>query len=132
MAKDNLEVDSDVGAADAPWQSWDDVFNALRKRDGDNMPPWEQLLATPQPEDWGPWRQPTFRGDAIIGMHVNNVFTVHESDAGGGVTHLTVFANSRERPARPTWWEIQRIKNELAGAEKTAVEVYPPEDEVVD
>lgn len=33
---------------------------------------------------------------------------------------------------RPSWWEMQRIKDELAGKGCTAVEVYPPADEVVD
>lgn len=33
---------------------------------------------------------------------------------------------------RPTWWEMQRIKCDLSGKQSTAVEVYPPSDQVVD
>jgi hypothetical protein len=33
---------------------------------------------------------------------------------------------------RPTFHEMQRIKDDLAGAEATAVEVYPPRSELVD
>ncbi len=33
---------------------------------------------------------------------------------------------------RPSWWDVQRIKNEIVGEDATAVEVYPPQSEVVD
>lgn len=45
------------------------------------------------------------------------------------VIHLAVSSLSG---IRPTWHEMQRIKNDLVGAKLTAVEVYPPQDEVVD
>ncbi len=59
----------------------------------------------------------------------NEVFAVLERDAGDGVTHLAVASLSG---VRPRWWEMQRIKNELSGPERTAVEVYPPQSEAVD
>ena len=59
----------------------------------------------------------------------NAVFSVLVRDLPDGVMHLAVSSLSG---TRPTWHEMQRIKNELAGPEKTAVEVYPPADEVVD
>ena len=31
-----------------------------------------------------------------------------------------------------SWRELQDIKNEIAGRDRTAIEVYPPEDEVTD
>lgn len=43
--------------------------------------------------------------------------------------HYGISSLSQERP---TWWEAQRIKDELAGKDRTAVEVYPPRDEIVD
>ena len=43
--------------------------------------------------------------------------------------HLAVSSLSGQRP---TWPEMQRIKDELAGPEATAIEVYPPRDQVVD
>jgi hypothetical protein len=87
--------------------------------------------------DWGPWQTLTFPPGTIgqgwshdiTTAHKNRVFSVLRRDAGGGVTHLAVSSLSQERP---TWWEMQRIKNELAGHEATAVEVYPPAAEVVD
>lgn len=65
----------------------------------------------------------------IMVAYRNDVFSVLVRDAGYGVTHYAVGSLSG---IRPSWWEMQRIKNELAGNAATAVEVYPPQDEVVD
>ena len=46
-----------------------------------------------------------------------------------GARHLAISSLSG---IRPTWPEAQRMKNELAGDDATAVEVYPPQGEVVD
>lgn len=46
-----------------------------------------------------------------------------------GATHLAVTCLSGERPS---WREMQRIKNDLAGSDRQAVEIYPPEDQIVD
>lgn len=86
---------------------------------------------------WGSWETIRFppgtvgHGWAaeITIAHKNRVFSVLERDAGNGVTHFAVTSLSL---VRPTWWEMQRIKDELAGAERTAVEVYPPRAEIVD
>jgi len=59
----------------------------------------------------------------------NAVFSVLVRNLPSGVIHMAVSSLSGKRP---TWHEMQRIKNELAGPERTAVEVYPPADEVVD
>lgn len=87
--------------------------------------------------EWGEWETLTFPAGTvgkgwsydITIAHKNHVFSVLRRDAGGGVTHLAISSLSGERP---TWWEMQRIKNELAGPDATAVEVYPPAAEVVD
>lgn len=86
---------------------------------------------------WGPWEKIEFpRGTVGSGWsarftacHRNRVFAVLEGAAEGGVIHLGVSSLSNERPS---WWEMQRIKDELAGEEMTAVEVYPPHTEIVD
>lgn len=87
---------------------------------------------------WGEWEKLTFpAGSAACGGWAgeittafrNRVFSVLVRDVGFGVTHYAVSPLSEERP---TWWEMQRIKNDLAGSEATAVEVYPPASEVVD
>jgi hypothetical protein len=87
--------------------------------------------------NWGPWDTITFPPGTvgngwtrdITTAHKNRVFSVLRRDAVGGVTHFAVASLSGERP---TWHEMQRIKNELAGHESTAVEVYPPSDQVID
>lgn len=87
--------------------------------------------------DWGPWEHidlPHGTGSRGWGgdcrkAHRCAVFCVLERFHISGVVHLAVSSLSGERP---TWWEMQRIKNELAGEAATAVEVYPPSDRVVD
>jgi len=64
----------------------------------------------------------------VTRAHRNKVFSVLERKVDG-VTHLAVSSLSE---IRPTWHEMQRIKDDLAGKEATAVEVYPPHDEIVD
>lgn len=59
----------------------------------------------------------------------NKVFSVLDRMDFSGARHLAVASLSG---IRPTWREMQRIKDELAGEEATAVEVYPPRAEVVD
>ncbi len=65
----------------------------------------------------------------IRGAYRNAVFSVLEREDSAGVVHAAVTSFSG---IRPTWYEMQRIKNELFGAESTAVEIYPPAADVVD
>lgn len=86
---------------------------------------------------WTPWETITFpRGSVGDGWaadfttaHKNNVFAVLDRTLPNGIRHLAISSLSGERP---TWPEAQRIKDELAGEDATAVEVYPPRAEVVD
>jgi hypothetical protein len=87
---------------------------------------------------WGAWQTLTFPPDSfgagswtsqITTAHRNAVFCVLDRTAEAGVRHLAV---SSLTGTRPTWPEMQRIKNELAGEAATAIEVYPPADQVVD
>lgn len=59
------------------------------------------------------------------------VKTILEPDLGeaSGI-HLSIRHN--ERKAVRDWRHFQRIKNELAGAEREAVEIFPPESQLVD
>ncbi len=85
--------------------------------------------------DWGEWRrlenihrfQPGWLGD-VDHVRKNRVFSVLIRDVGSAI-HLAISSLSGERPS---WREMQRIKDELAGPDTTAVEVYPPRDEIVD
>ena len=92
--------------------------------------------------DWGPWEKLDLPNGLLGGRgwtreiraaYRNGVFSVLvrevENGAGESVLHLAVTSLSQ---TRPTWWEAQRIKNEICGPEATAVEVYPPQSEVVD
>ena len=88
--------------------------------------------------DWGPWETldmlPGTVGSRgwlamIVRAHRNRVFSVLERPVMRGVTHLAVSSLSG---IRPSWHEMQRIKDEIAGRDVTAVEIYPPAGEVVD
>jgi hypothetical protein len=88
--------------------------------------------------EWGPWEStdclPGTVGTNgwlafITRHHRNRVFAVLERVAEMGVVHLGVSSLSGDRP---TWHEMQRIKNDLAGPDATAIEVYPPQHQVVD
>ena len=86
---------------------------------------------------WGEWETLYFpagtvgRGWAMefTKVHKNKVFSVLDRTTNGNTRHLAVTSLSQ---IRPSWYEMQRIKDELAGKEATAVEVYPPHAEIVD
>lgn len=86
---------------------------------------------------WGMWETlPVMPGEAGGGWaatftrcHKNRVFAVLDRQAEAGVRHLAVSSLSG---IRPSWPEMQRIKNELAGEDATAIEVYPPQADVID
>lgn len=86
---------------------------------------------------WGDWEVLTFPKGTIgrgwtydfATAHKNKVFSVLDRTLENGVRHLAVSSLSG---IRPTWWEMQRIKDELAGEDRTAVEVYPPVAEIID
>lgn len=63
-------------------------------------------------------------------VYVNNLYTVHSTETSDGATHLSVRANDRRW--RHDWRHLQRIKNELCGPEREAVELYPAESRLVD
>lgn len=60
----------------------------------------------------------------------NNMYIVQEFLKPGGITLLMVRRNDAA-PMR-SWSDMQRIKNELMGTDRVAVEVYPREEDVVD
>lgn len=88
-----------------------------------NWPAWETVEIKPGMIAGKGWTQ------QVTKAHRNWVFSVLERPHPSGAIHYAVTSLSQERPS---WWEMQRIKNELAGESATAVEVYPPQSEVVD
>lgn len=91
--------------------------------------------------NWGTWTlvdddtcRLVMRGNTgwvrnIRAAHRNDVFSVLERLDSCGVIHVAVASMSG---IRPTWYEMQRIKDELFGAELTAVEIYPAHRDIVD
>lgn len=87
---------------------------------------------------WGEWRAIDLRLSSteakgwLKQCHTawrNSVFCVLERESVNGTRHLAISSLSGNRPS---WHDMQRIKNEIAGITATAVEVYPPAHEVVD
>ncbi|WP_113132723.1 DUF7694 domain-containing protein [Hyphomicrobiales bacterium] len=92
--------------------------------------------------DWGPWRL-TNLPDGIPGgtgwckevrlAQANNIYVVlvrpFLDENGAEVMHLAIRTASQ---LEPPWRDMQRIKNELFGPEATAVQVMPPQSELID
>lgn len=92
--------------------------------------------------DWGPWRF-TNLPDGLPGhggwtseireARANNLYAVLvrplRDEDGQQVYHLAIRTASQ---LEPPWRDLQRIKNELFGDEATAVQVMPPQSELVD
>ena len=98
----------------------------------------EREAAARKSGDWGAWSEVKFPKGTVAKTgwpseithgYRNQVFMVLVRDLPGGVTHLAITSASE---IRPTWPEMQRIKNAIIGTEATAVEVYPPQFKVVD
>jgi hypothetical protein len=58
------------------------------------------------------------------------VQVTHKACEWGLVKQLMICRTDRQ-PIR-SWYDLQRIKNELCGEERVAIEVYPAESELVD
>lgn len=89
---------------------------------------------------WGTWRftneviDPTTKETTTLPGHsviaTNDRYQVRRTELGGGWLHLSIKRRDR-RPIRD-WRAFQRIKNELAGSEREAVEIYPAESRLHD
>lgn len=65
--------------------------------------------------------------------YANNHYAVQislVSTAIGTVIHLWINRHDRTMPS--SWSDLQAIKNRYAGADRVAVQVFPPVDEIVD
>lgn len=65
--------------------------------------------------------------NSIYMVHVRHLDLDKQED---GVIHLSIRRNDRE--AIRDWRHFYRIKNELSGPKREAVEIYPSEDHLVD
>lgn len=73
--------------------------------------------------------------DGKYKMMQNSLYTVHvrylnDESKAEGATWLSIRHNNRK--AIHDWRHFQRIKNELAGVEREAIEIYPRESRMVD
>ena len=91
--------------------------------------------------EWEPLREATtIRGgspelvrqrlEAGARWWVNHLYQVEAMPGAGGSMLLSI--KPRDGSARHDWREFQRIKNELCGLEREAVELYPAESRLVD
>jgi hypothetical protein len=65
--------------------------------------------------------------DAVWG---NDLYSVFVREIGHGALHISF--HRRNRAPVHDWRHIQAIKNEVAGPERIAIEVYPPESKLTD
>lgn len=104
---------------------------ALRKTGAKPMTPWEKRdacavnvprAALRGSEEWTPT------------CYVNNRYSVQVSTTpigyGQSIIHLWIRAHDGTMPR--SWSDLQRIKNDLVGPDRLAVEVFPPVSELVD
>lgn len=90
---------------------------------------WEVRVATDEVTEKYDRDRRNFRRESYL----NNRYSVQISDVAtdwGLVIHLWIRRHDGEMVR--SWSDMQRIKNELVGPERVAVEVFPPVDELVD
>jgi hypothetical protein len=88
---------------------------------------------------WGRWRHETFDLSGVPGRggwsrrvsesYANDLYVVLVRHLATGVTHYAIRTLSSHEPP---WRDLQRIKNELAGPERFAVQVCPPASRLID
>lgn len=100
--------------------------------------PFELVIAKPNlkaretdPEGYDALRKDYDEGRAF--MYQNALYTVHLRLLGRDRTQaMWLSIRHNDRKAIRDWRHFQRIKNELAGAEREALEIYPKESQLVD
>lgn len=103
------------------------------------LPLDEFLSPSNSRDDWGEWKKreighgpicfgPTFGGD----FHFeNNLFSIYGGEINfeaGLFVHLFII---KKGGGEPRWRDKQRIKNELFGCDRVALEIMPRQDEIV-
>lgn len=84
-------------------------------------------------EDWTQKAVESFPPYGLFRFFKNNIYTVQhfKNDSDWGVIdHLMCRRN--DESAVHSWQELQLIKNTLMGENRTAIEVYPSKQELVD
>jgi len=115
------------------------------------MPPPKPNISE-RPADWGPWEWRDYLADTRAKIYhelpawapnrpmtglkracLNDVYSVQffERASDWGVIDHLILRRHDEGLIFP-WADMQRIKDELCGAERVAVEVFPPQSQLVD
>lgn len=98
-----------------------------------------KLAPTPKRARWEPLeRCPVLDPQAYIdhgltapdAVYGNKTYSVFVREIGRGALHISF--HRRDRAAIHDWRHMQAIKNEVAGPERLAVEIFPPESSLVD
>lgn len=63
-------------------------------------------------------------------VYLNDRYSVFVREIGHGALHISLHRHDRQ--AVRDWRHLQQIKNEVAGEERVAVEVFPPESMLAD
>lgn len=99
----------------------------LRRLSRQPWQPWEKRETTPQ--QMRDWNRQNFRPYGFL----NNRYSVQISDVPtewGLVVHLWIRRHDGEMVR--SWADMQRIKNELIGEKRIAIEVFPAQEDLVD
>jgi hypothetical protein len=115
----------------------------MRKRRGKTQKrkPWQPLVGGPPARAYlerltGQLRELGMSDETIAEqlpdrVWLNDRYQVLERRANeAGLLHLSI--HRHDRRAVRDWRELQQIKNEVAGRERCAIEVFPPESQLVD
>jgi hypothetical protein len=103
---------------------------ASRRKRSEERPrsrPWVPLALAAPAEDS---RRPPLPVGATLWTNAKYTVIARPLSQQGGWLWLSIRRNDR-RPLRD-WRDLQRIKSEIAGAERDAVELYPAESRLVD
>lgn len=98
----------------------------------DESSPWEPLSL----QEWDTAEQEFYQEQyGTDQMWLNHLYMVTVRERGshvpyGRVVSLTILQHNGD--IRRDWREWQQIKNQIVGPEWTAIEVYPPESQMVD
>jgi hypothetical protein len=99
------------------------VQSTARKLARKPFGPWEERDAS----HFSTWRPagPKWRPECYVNNRYSVQFSDHET-SWGPVLHLWIRRHDDQMPR--SWADLQRIKNELVGEQRVAVEVFPEAD----
>jgi hypothetical protein len=110
-------------AALPAWTPFEDVTEQLSS-------PLARAMGIDDPKVLLMTQQMLGTGNAGTRVFQNSRYIVHRTPTEGGGFQLSI--RNLENDARHDWREFQRIKNELCGEDREAVELYPAETRLVD